>query len=859
MREWSTADATGSPQSAFAVASQARISAVVQLLKRNQGTTVLVGEMGSGKSYLAQAAISALSAETTIAFDRLLIHEFGDLRAQAPQWINTSGPSQLPRYEAEHIETALAAEYDLGHLIVVALSIHNYSDRDAAVLETLVRRGKLRFICTAQELASAADRLARNPDVHQYGVSPYSREEAETLLTHLLAVDQIAPSTLERWYSVTEGNPHALITLAINAERHGTVQRGNRVAWVNFRDDSAPAEFVSQLGKLSPAELATLELTAYAAPVHEAAILRLFDADSVTELLHRQLLRIRTDAHGSSVLTTRLPVVAEAIRSQISPVRRARLAELCFDALNSDTLSTTRIDSGKLRLVRFGVEGGRELPVDWVWLAMREAARTGDFNFALQLAITAMSNEDPHRAADAVLRACEFAQIMGNHEALDEAVAQLEAFLLDDALLEQLADGIVLELHLVSVYLEAVYRANEQGALTELDRAIERLSDRSMTLEYATETHRARIQAMFGAPKKALETLNALHDSRDLETEFLTLPARVYGSFVHTQNGRFREALDIALSANQLTLLHEISPATSGGIETFAVFIAHWARGTTHSARRVLFNIPGKDRMDVVASHSKSGFIDLSILLYAIQDGRMSDAAALGTKLSSVLGQHDPFGALSLTQAATALAYAALGEHETATQSLEASATVRPGISLALKGVVGILTLRARHWLRDPHLLERAFELAEWARLEHLALIELEAYDIAAHEIDGPDPLLLKRAHQLTKRIDAPIGDAILAHLHVLTHRPTGIAPEERLLSELGLWLPLPPAPTLTGREREIALFTALGYPSKQVAERLHLSARTVETHLAHVYGKLGVGGREALRHWFATQRETRI
>src|SRR5690606_33571937 len=57
--------------------------------------------------------------------------------------------------------------------------------------------------------------------------------------------------------------------------------------------------------------------------------------------------------------------------------------------------------------------------------------------------------------------------------------------------------------------------------------------------------------------------------------------------------------------------------------------------------------------------------------------------------------------------------------------------------------------------------------------------------------------------------IDSPIGEALLAHVQVLTHTGVGVEPEERLLSELGVWLPLPPTSQLTGREREIALFTS--------------------------------------------------
>jgi DNA-binding CsgD family transcriptional regulator len=48
----------------------------------------------------------------------------------------------------------------------------------------------------------------------------------------------------------------------------------------------------------------------------------------------------------------------------------------------------------------------------------------------------------------------------------------------------------------------------------------------------------------------------------------------------------------------------------------------------------------------------------------------------------------------------------------------------------------------------------------------------------------------------------------------------------------------------LTPREHEIARLAATGLPNREIAERLCLSERTVENHLNHVYGKLGVRGR---------------
>ncbi len=55
----------------------------------------------------------------------------------------------------------------------------------------------------------------------------------------------------------------------------------------------------------------------------------------------------------------------------------------------------------------------------------------------------------------------------------------------------------------------------------------------------------------------------------------------------------------------------------------------------------------------------------------------------------------------------------------------------------------------------------------------------------------------------------------------------------------------------LTRREREIAVLAASGLSSKAIAAKLTLSVRTISNHLAHVYAKLGVVGRNELAAHF--------
>jgi DNA-binding CsgD family transcriptional regulator len=54
-------------------------------------------------------------------------------------------------------------------------------------------------------------------------------------------------------------------------------------------------------------------------------------------------------------------------------------------------------------------------------------------------------------------------------------------------------------------------------------------------------------------------------------------------------------------------------------------------------------------------------------------------------------------------------------------------------------------------------------------------------------------------------------------------------------------------AAPLTPREREIATLAGGGMTSLEIARRLVISARTVETHLQHAYAKLGVASRADL------------
>jgi predicted ATPase/DNA-binding CsgD family transcriptional regulator len=62
------------------------------------------------------------------------------------------------------------------------------------------------------------------------------------------------------------------------------------------------------------------------------------------------------------------------------------------------------------------------------------------------------------------------------------------------------------------------------------------------------------------------------------------------------------------------------------------------------------------------------------------------------------------------------------------------------------------------------------------------------------------------------------------------------------------------PPPPLTTREHEIAELVAKGHSNREIAQRLVISKRTVDAHIEHIYGKLGVSSRVQLATWLASR-----
>ena len=97
----------------------------------------------------------------------------------------------------------------------------------------------------------------------------------------------------------------------------------------------------------------------------------------------------------------------------------------------------------------------------------------------------------------------------------------------------------------------------------------------------------------------------------------------------------------------------------------------------------------------------------------------------------------------------------------------------------------------------------------------------------------GADAYLLK---------DSAVQDLVAAVGAVMAGRSYFTPSIQALMAELLRGDPSAPRrATLTDREREVLTWLARGLSSKEVAQRLDISVRTVETHRANFMQKLGL------------------
>ncbi len=851
------------------VARTAVINTLVEgLARRPARSHLLRGPSGVGKTTVAAAVATALGAQGRTIVPVVALAELSEvpLGALAPLLSTpVGGETDVAARLSELV--AIVGRHADNYLLVVD-DAPLLDEASAAALYQLVRVFGVPALLTARDehaLEGAIARLLHEDLVTVIDLDGLTLDETRTILRRHLGADP-RPESLQRLYATTGGNPLFLRELTLAAQRADGVTRGPY--GLDIEPARLPAHVLDtvagRLADLDPEERRLAELVAVAQPWPRAAVAA-EEQPIVDDLLDAGVLAPAAPA-GAGYLHLAHPIYAEALLSSLGAQQRAdrrRQAAGRLLNLTDDPLRFTAV-------CLLSDAGGPVEPRDLVWAA-EYAHRVGDHTRAVRAAEEAVALNDgtatPTLVAHAALIAASALSALGGDLASTEAAFARAAELATDA------EGRA----------AVEVRWGQHTALRELDPA--RAARRATALlpelgeAAALLTPDLAKWRLMAGDAGALETPLADQTASDSGA---ALNAAIGMAMMATMAGRVAEARQAVEAGRPLADRFAAVQPFAGGLLDLSTFLVHVAEGDIDAARA----FAEQRRLEPFAD--SAGVWSYALAIVHLHAGRVDDAMPLALLAIEQLRWRDFTGLLGPAIALAATAYAQRGEVDAARalllslqpaqrddvkvvlQAAEAEAWLAVVTNDDPATAIGMLATAAARGVELGHLLLAALTASVAVRLGGSAAVR-ELLSTSAAASGSP---LIERVAALAAALDE--GDAgsviaraeqlvaagLIAVAHAALESAATIAVGDRMLerrarvraAELGLTVtrvrsirsPRSEA-GLTEREWIIAQAAARRERSREIAERLGVSVRTVDNHLASVYRKLGISGRAEL------------
>ncbi len=440
-------------------------------------------------------------------------------------------------------------------------------------------------------------------------------------------------------------------------------------------------------------------------------------------------------------------------------------------------------------------------------------------------------------AADRPSLQAEIHQWLGGNAAFTESTEVGREHALIALRLAESLDDEALRAGALAVLASVRFRLGEPGALELAEEAAE--------LAAASGSPRVHRYAMSGLIHAAvwshqLDRARVLLEERDREWSARDELVRAWNlwflGLLELRSGRFRLAAEHAEQARAISRQYALDDREDmGDVWLPALIAAH--RGELGRARVLLESFPSS-----IEGTWLSGVLGLVELWSGHPDSAVAcfESVELGTR--AVRG---PGPSLAWWRADHAQTLVELGRLDEAVALLDT-------------------------WAADAARLGREAQLAEVTRCRGLVAA-------ARSELETAEAELLRSAEQ-HEAVGDPFGRArTLLALGIVRRRARqkrsareAIAEAAAIFEECGAdgWAEKARAEVgriggrqreegLTDAERRVAALVAGGRTNREVAATLVLTERTVETHLTHIYGKLGIRSRAELARTFAIERES--
>ena len=858
-----------------------------QLSAGAAGGVVIAGEPGVGKTRLAaEIADLAVSTGRSVQWVRASRAassiQLGAFAALLPPLDGAvSGVAELLARARQAVAVRSGGE----PIVLVVDDAHLLDDASAALVHQLVTGGDafaVITIRTGERAPDAVQALWKDEQCAFVALDTLTPANLQHLLVDVLgaAVDGRSAGLL---WELTRGNAlflRELVHHGLEQEvlvRVGGIWRWRGEAAVGLRLGELVA---TRLGDLEPASLALLELIAVGAPL-ELALLDRAEAAALEALDDRDLVA-RLDDRRRRYVTVAHPLHGEVIRARIGHTRREALKRRLADGVSAFGV---RRRGDVLRVASWRLDCGGEGDRGLLLRAAAEAVAVLDWALAERLARAALEAGGGFdarlvlaRALASTGRAADAEQLLGELE--DEARVDLQRLMVaiaragnlfwgldctaeaDDSLrrAERAIDDPALRDELVALRAFLVCTLGQAPAalaaavpLLESPQAREQTRLRAALTVATALTMRGRCDAAIAVIDAWLPAARRHRDELPMIEGHLlaTRPLALQTA------GRLVEATEAAQRCYEFELAASSPQGTA--FAAFAVGSAWLTRGRVRTALHWF-----RESAALARDSDAIGFLHWPLAGIAQAAAQAGDSALAHDTLAEVeatpvQGTRTFEAALELTRAWCA---AVAGERSRACELALAAA----GHAAAL-GQDGI-AVRALH---------------DGARLGDPAGVVGRLGALAA-EVDGPFArIAAAHANALLRRdgdallevaeafgaADALLPAAEAADAAAIAYRESGHEASARAAAHRSAVLldgcegARPPTvfdaqivDQLTSREREVALIAATGLSSREIAERLVVSIRTVDNHLHRVYRKLGITRREELERLMSGSSE---
>jgi DNA-binding CsgD family transcriptional regulator len=789
-------------------------------------------------------------------------------------------------------------------LLLVADDVHWADEPSLRFLRFLAHRLEalpVVLIVTRRRGESAASELLADPSSLLVALEPLSPEAVDALL-HAAAAGRVDPSFSGACHAVTGGNPFLLDQLVRALLERSVPFTSESLETVEaIAPETVSAAVLARIARIGPRAVslagalavlgddAQLSLAAELAGLDEASA-----ADAAAELVSGGVLE---DARP---LRFEHPIVRDAVRGSLSAGDSARLHRQAAELLAARGASNAEV---ALHLIPADPGAGSRWIVDMLVAAADDAVAQGAPAIAASLLERALAEPPAARERSRLL--LELGRVessLGRSSAIDrlEAAHRLAATPLergacalqlgwarmvaqaDGAQALPLIDAAIAEVESLdrdlTLELEGVRMAllSLQGLLSlEATERLERFAELEgkTRAECALLGHLAHLRMDVGRPAvDAAELARRVAANKGVVVE-VGFDASWLLSCLLVLN--HAERFDEALSVLELVLDES---RRRGSLSAFAIASTLRARVLLSTGRVDDAEADASAGLD--ASSARSWFwlpAVATMIDLLIEAGRLDDAERL-------LVRHDALGELPALRPATVLVQARAGLRA-AQGRLDAAradfdAVRRRLEAVTSRSIVGLdarlsraLVLHelgdtgeARAEARDALDIARSWDADGWTgnALRVHALLspvesQIEALQEAVVHLER-SPRRLDHARALVdlgaalRRSGARSASRLpLREALELAHRCGGVAVRERARQELaasGVRVQRERqtgVDSLTPSERRIVERAAAGASNREIAQALFVTVKTVEMHLGHAYGKLGITSRNQL------------